>query len=45
VVGGTPTVVLAVTVTLDAAPESDAVSQVPHRAFSAFRSRAPPTFR
>lgn len=44
-VGGTSTVVLAVTVSLDAAPESDTVSQIPHRACSAFRSRAPPSFR
>ena len=42
VVGGTPTVVFAATVSPEAAPESSAVSQVPHRAFSAFRSRAPP---
>ena len=41
-VGGTPAVVFAVAVIPDAAPESDAVSQIPHRAFSAFRSRAPP---
>ena len=41
-VGGTPAIVFAVTVSPDAAPECDAVSQVPHRAFSAFRSRAPP---
>jgi len=41
-VGGTPAVVFAVIVTPDAAPESDAASQVPHRAFTAFRSRAPP---
>jgi len=45
VLGGTPTVILAVTVSLDAAPAGDAVSQLPHRAFSAFRSRAPPSFR
>jgi hypothetical protein len=44
-VGGTPPVGFAVTVTPDAAPEGDAVSQLPHRAFSAFRSRAPPSFR
>ena len=44
-VGGTPTVVLAINVSPDAVPESDTVSQVPHRAFSAFRSRAPPSFR
>jgi len=41
-VGGTPTVVFAATVSPDAAPESESASQVPHRAFSAFRSRAPP---
>jgi len=42
VVGGSPTVVLAVTAFHDRALESDAVSVVPQRAFSAFRSRAPP---
>lgn len=42
VVGGSPTVVAAVTVFPDRALECDAVSVVPHRAFSAFRSRAPP---
>jgi hypothetical protein len=41
-VGGTPAAVFAVTTSPDAAPESDAVSLVPHRAFSGFRSRAPP---
>ena len=41
-VGATPIVVFAVTISPDAAPESDAFSQVPRRAFSAFRSRAPP---
>ena len=41
-VGGTPTVLFATTISPDAAPESDAVSQVPRRAFSGFRSRAPP---
>jgi len=41
-VGGVPTVVVAVTVSHDRALEIDAVSVVPHRAFSAFRSRAPP---
>jgi hypothetical protein len=41
-VGGTPTVVFAVAVIPDSAPESNAASQVPRRAFSAFRSRAPP---
>ena len=44
-VGGTPTVVLAINVSPDAVPESDTASRVPHRAFSAFRSRAPPSFR
>src|SRR6478735_2573992 len=44
-VGGTPYVVFAATVTPDVAPESNAASQIPHRAFSAFRSRAPPSFR
>ena len=42
VVGGSPSVVLAVTVFHDSALESDAISVVPLRAFSAFRSRAPP---
>jgi hypothetical protein len=41
-VGGTSTVADAVTVTQDRARECDAVSLAPHRAFSAFRSRAPP---
>jgi hypothetical protein len=44
-VGGTPTAVLAINVSPDAVPESDTVSQIAHRAFSAFRSRAPPSFR
>jgi hypothetical protein len=44
-VGGTPTVVLVINVSPDAVPESDTVSQLPHRAFTAFRSRAPPSFR
>ena len=41
-VGGSPTVLLAVTVSTDRALECDAIVSVPHRAFSAFRSRAPP---
>jgi hypothetical protein len=41
-VGGMPPVVFAVTVVPDTAPDSDAASQVSPRAFSAFRSRAPP---
>jgi hypothetical protein len=41
-VGGTPPVVFTVTVTPDVAREGDAVAQLPRRAFSAFRSRAPP---
>jgi len=41
-VGGAPTVVLAVNVSTDRALECDAIVSVPHRAFSAFRSRAPP---
>ena len=43
-VGGAPTVVLAVQVSHDRAPERTAIVSVPHRAFSAFRSRAPPSF-
>jgi hypothetical protein len=39
--GGLPAV-LAVTVSHDRAPGCDPISSVPHRAFSAFRSRAPP---
>ena len=42
-VGGAPTVVLAVHVSHDRAQEFAAVPSVPHRAFSAFRSRAPPS--
>jgi len=38
-------VLYTVTVSPDVAPEGDAVAQLPHRAFSAFRSRAPPSFR
>jgi hypothetical protein len=41
-VGGAPTVVLAVKISPDRAPDCVAISSVPHRAFSAFRSRAPP---
>ncbi len=41
-VGGTPTVVLAVQVSHDRALDNTAFVSVPHRAFSAFRSRAPP---
>jgi hypothetical protein len=41
-VGGAPTVVLAVHVSHDRALESATFVSVPHRAFSAFRSRAPP---
>jgi hypothetical protein len=41
-VGGTPAAVLAVDPSLDRALESGAFSPVPHRAFTAFRSRAPP---
>jgi hypothetical protein len=43
-VGGAPTVVLAVHVSHDRAPDCADVVSVPHRAFSAFRSRAPPSF-
>jgi hypothetical protein len=42
IVGGAPTVVLAVKISPDRALECVANSSVPHRAFSAFRSRAPP---
>ena len=41
-VGGAPIVVVAVHVSPDRALESVAFVSVPHRAFSAFRSRAPP---
>jgi DUF2946 family protein len=41
-VDGAPTVAVTVTVSHDRALEIEAVSVVPHRAFSAFRSRAPP---
>ena len=41
-VGGTPTVVLGVQVSHDRAPDCATVAGVPHRAFTAFRSRAPP---
>jgi hypothetical protein len=43
-VGNAPTVVLAVEACHDRALENTATTTVPHRAFSAFRSRAPPTF-
>jgi hypothetical protein len=41
-VGGAPTVVLAVQVAHERALDCAAIVSVPHRAFSAFRSRAPP---
>ena len=41
-VGGAPIVVLAIQVSHDRALDTIAVDSVPHRAFSAFRSRAPP---
>jgi hypothetical protein len=41
-VGGAPIVVLEIPVFHDAAFAGPAVASVPHRAFSAFRSRAPP---
>jgi len=41
-VGGAPTVVLTVQVFHDRALECEAIISAPHRAFSAFRSRAPP---
>jgi hypothetical protein len=41
-VGGAPAVLLAVHVSHDRAIDSVAVVSVPDRAFSAFRSRAPP---
>jgi hypothetical protein len=43
-VGDAPTVVLAVNVFHDRAPDCVAISRAPHRAFTAFRSRAPPSF-
>jgi hypothetical protein len=42
-VGGAPPTVLAVEVSHDRAQERVAIAQVPYRAFSAFRSRAPPS--
>jgi hypothetical protein len=42
IVGGAPAVVLEVDVFHDRALECVAVSDVPYRAFAAFRSRAPP---
>lgn len=44
IVGGAPSVVPPVTVCHDRAPDSVVVSIAPSRAFSAFRSRAPPQF-
>jgi hypothetical protein len=41
-VGGAPAVLLAVHVSHDRALDSAAVASVPHHAFTAFRSRAPP---
>ena len=41
-VGGAPTALLAVHVSHDRALDIAAVVSVPHRAFTAFRSRAPP---
>jgi len=41
-VGGGATLVLALPVSHDRALDCDAIVSVPHRAFSAFRSRAPP---
>jgi hypothetical protein len=41
-VGGVSTVIFSVHVPHDPALESQIVASVPHRAFSAFRSRAPP---
>ena len=43
-VGDAPTVVLAVSVVHDHVPGCGTVSHSPHRAFTAFRSRAPPSF-
>ena len=43
-VGGAPAVLLALHVPHDRALEAAAIFSVPHRAFSAFRSRAPPVF-
>jgi len=44
IVGGAPTVVFIANVSPDRALENDAVTFAPRRAFSAFRSRAPPHF-
>jgi hypothetical protein len=41
-VGGAPTVVLAVKILHDRVLDSAAIVSVPNRAFTAFRSRAPP---
>jgi hypothetical protein len=43
-VGGASAVVLAVNVPHDRAADCAAISHAPHRAFTAFRSRAPPLF-
>ena len=43
-VGGALTLVLAVNVSHDLAPDCAEAVSVPHLAFSAFRSRAPPSF-
>jgi len=42
-VGGASTVVLAVNVSHDRAPDCAPIIRAPHRAFTAFRSRAPPS--
>ena len=41
-VGAAPPVLFAVHVSHDRAPDTAAFANVPHRAFTAFRSRAPP---
>ena len=41
-VGGAPTVLLAVSISHDRALDCATIASVPHRAFTAFRSRAPP---
>jgi len=42
IVGGAPAVLLAVKVSVERVLDSDAITTAPERAFSAFRSRAPP---
>jgi hypothetical protein len=44
IVGSAPTTVLVIKPPADRVHEGDAIEAVPPRAFSAFRSRAPPSF-